>query len=299
MKPSDEIIPSQPTPEILLETGEAPPASLVQPPKAQARNKAGQKQRHHKLRAYLRYGWEVTRPKKALAVLQPEVKPLPRTCGRHVILVHGHNCLPSFLNGLQRSLRGVAGADEWRFWQVEYDTHWKPFTRSAREIVRTLDHQGYDFSEAILVGYSMGGVVARQMVADGFPCRALLALCSPHLGYVPWLPFGDPGTLSIWPFSRRLHILNRHPRDRAARSKYHFLAADYTDMFGYHPHDGLITRRSAWGETLGPLGSRMDVHLTYHFPPGIDPHIRVLRHQYLKAVLEICEKLFSTHEGEP
>ena len=90
--------------------------------------------------------------------------------------------------------------------------------------------------------------------------------------------------------------VDTHPRDRAARGNYHFLAADYTDMLGYHPHDGLIPRRSAWGETLGPLGSRLHTHLTYHFPPGIDPHIRVLRHQYLKPVLNLCEQLFAIHE---
>src|SRR5689334_25077806 len=121
-----------------------------------------QPHRHHTFKAWLRYSCDILRPKHASAVLQPEVKPLPRDCPRHVVLVHGHNCLPSFLHGLQRSLRGVPGADEWRFWLVEYDTHWKPFPRSAREIVHTLQKQDYDFSETILVGYSMGGLVVRQ-----------------------------------------------------------------------------------------------------------------------------------------
>lgn len=246
------------------------------------------------LHSWLRHGCNILRPKTASIVLQPEAKPLPQNCPRHVILVHGHNCLPSFLHGLQRSLRDVPGADEYRFWLVEYDTHWKPFTRSAREIVRVLERTDYDFSEAILVGYSMGGLVVRQMVAEGFPCKALFALCSPHLGYAPWLPFGEAGSLSISPLSRRLQMLNRNPRDRAARSKYHFLAIDYTDKLGFHAHDGLITRRSAWGETLGPLGSRLHVHLDYKFPPGINPHVHVLRRHNIAPVLQVCEELFAS-----
>ncbi len=289
--PPEQTLPTNVLPENAPETLlEVPPA----PPSPRRRRKWG---------ALLRYSIEALRPKRATAVLQPEAKPLPRDCPRHVILVHGHNCLPSFLHGLLRSLRGVPGADEWRFWLVEYDTHWKPFTRSAREIVRTMQQEDYNFEEAILVGYSMGGLVVRQMVVEGFPCKALFALCSPHLGYVPWIPFGEAGSLSISVLSRRLQILNRNRHDRAARSKYHFVASDYEDMLGQHAHDGLVPRRSALGETLGPLGSRHTVHLNYRYPPGIDPHIRFLRHQNLTPVLELCEELFSstkstkTHEG--
>jgi pimeloyl-ACP methyl ester carboxylesterase len=247
-------------------------------------------------RFWIRAGWELTKPKGASTVLQPAPDALPQEWPRHLILVHGHNCMPSFMNGVQRALRAVPGAEKWHFWQVEYDTHWMPFTRAARQIVAKLREQekhGYKFGEVILVGHSMGGVVARQMVVEGLPCHALFALGSPHLGYVPWLPFAEAGSLSISVLSRRLQILNRHPRDRAARPKYHFFACDYSDMLGYHAHDGLVTKRSALAEPLGPLGSRTEVHLKYRFPPGVDPHVKMLRQENLRDVLHICERVFN------
>lgn len=246
-------------------------------------------------RAWVRAGWDIGRPKNASVVLQPEAegKVLARDCPRHVLLIHGHNCLPPFLNGLQRTLRSLPGAEEWRFWQVEYDTHWKPFNRSARQIAQALHAEGYDFNDTILVGHSMGGIVARQMVADGFPCRALLALGSPHLGFVPWIPVGDAGALSISRYGRRLKMLNRNARDRAARSRYHFLGADFTDPLGYHAHDCLVPLRSALGETLGPLGTRFQVRFKYSVPPVVDPHVRFLYRDHLGEILPLCEKLFT------
>ncbi|HEY0074994.1 MAG TPA: alpha/beta fold hydrolase, partial [Abditibacteriaceae bacterium] len=245
-------------------------------------------------RVLLRTGWQIGRPKSALVHQQKDAKPLPADCPRHVVLIHGHNCLPDFMNGVQRSLRQVPGSEEWRFWHIEYDTHWKPFTRSAREVAAALKASGQNFEDVILVGHSMGGLICRQMVAYGFPCRALFALGSPHLGYVPWLPFAEAGSLSISMYSRRLQNLNRNPRDRAARKNYHFFAADYTDPLGYHAHDCLVTKRSALGTTLGPVGSRIEVHLSYKIPPIVDPHVRMLHRENLGEVLAAFEKVIAT-----
>lgn len=245
-------------------------------------------------RVLLRTGWQIGRPKSALVHQQEDAKPLPADCPRHVVLIHGHNCLPDFMNGVQHSLRQVPGSEEWRFWHIEYDTHWKPFTRSAREVAAALKSSGQNFEDVILVGHSMGGLICRQMVAYGFPCRALFALGSPHLGYVPWLPFAEAGSLSISMYSRRLQNLNRNPRDRAARKNYHFFAADYTDPLGYHAHDCLVTKRSALGVTLGPVGSRFEVHLSYKIPPIVDPHVRMLHRENLGEVLAVFEKVIAT-----
>ncbi len=244
-------------------------------------------------RVWLRAGWRIGRPKTASAYWQNDGKSLTAECPRHVVLIHGHNCLPDFLNGVQRSLRNVPGADQWHFWQIEYDTHWKPFTRSAREIIGALNASGQNFQDVVLVGHSMGGIICRQMVAYGFPCRALFALGSPHLGFVPWLPFAEAGSLSISPYSRRLQNLNRNKKDRAARPNYHFLAADYCDPLGYHAHDCLVTKRSALGVTLGPVGSRFEVNLNYKIPPVVDPHVRLLHRENLGEVLQVCEKVFA------
>lgn len=227
---------------------------------------------------------DVFRPKTAVAHRWPDE--LPPGCPRHVVLIHGHNCLPEFLDGLCATLRAVPGAENWRFWFAEYDTHWKPFSRSAAEIAKALRASGENFEDVIVVGHSLGGVVARQMVADGFPCRALFALGSPHQGFVPWWPFAEAGTLSMHSISRRLHMLNRNPRDIAARRKYHFLAAGFRDPLGEHNHDTLVSLDSALGSTLGSVAARWELHFSYNFPQIIEPHVDILRRKNLGALLE-------------
>lgn len=192
---------------------------------------------------------------------------------RHVIFLHGWNAGGGSLHAWQRALRPLAD-QSWTFWQVDYPTHRWSFARGAAEITSALRRTGRTFDEVILFGYSMGGVTARRMVADGFPCTALVALGSPHTGVARWVPSHSPGTASIHGRSRLLRALNTDPRDIAARERYHLFSLTYRDRFGWHPHDGLIPRRSALGLSLGEVASRTNTEFEYDFPPGTRPHLR-------------------------
>lgn len=209
---------------------------------------------------------------------------------RHVLFLHGWNAGGDSLAVWQRELRAVA-SPEWTFWRIDYPTHRWSFTRAAAEIAHALRATGHDFEDVVIFGFSMGGVTARQMVADGFLCRALVALGSPHQGVARWVPAHSPGTASIRGRSRQLASLNRNPADIAARGRYHFYSLTYRDRFGRHPHDGLIPRRSAQGLTLGPVASRINTEFTYDWPPGNEPHLRGMNPADVPVVAEKMREL--------
>lgn len=179
---------------------------------------------------------------------------------RHVIFIHGWNAASGSLGNLYRATEHLPEAAGWQLWKVDFPTHRWGFARGAKEIVAALRETGADFDEVVLVGFSMGGVVARGMVADGFPCTALIAIASPHQGVVRWVTTHSPGTISIHRRSRELAALNKNPTDIAARGRYHLFSITYSNMLGHHPHDGLVSKSSALGSRLGPVAERKNVH---------------------------------------
>lgn len=212
---------------------------------------------------------------------------------RHLIFLHGWNAGGGCLNDWQRTLRATAGPG-WCFWRVDYPTHRWNFARGAAEISAALHSTGREFQDVLLFGHSMGGVTARQLVADGFPCRALVALGSPHQGIARWVPAHSPGTASIHARSPQLRALNSNSCDVEARARYHFFSLTYRDCLGAHPHDGLIPRRSALGLKLGEVGTRHNTEFTYGFPPGTKPHLRSLNPHDVPEVLAKMRELMRT-----
>jgi pimeloyl-ACP methyl ester carboxylesterase len=214
---------------------------------------------------------------------------------RHCILLHGWNSPSTYLDELQNALHDLPNAEKWHFWQVEYPTHRWTFERGAQEIKRVLNETGHDFSQSIFIGYSMGGIVARRMVAHGFPCHALLSICSPHQGLARWIVPHSPGTWSLSRWSQSLRKLNNDERDKAMRSRYHFYAITYRDRFGHHPHDGIVTQCSALGKNLGSVATRQIIALNYeHKLGGSEPHLRGMNPRYLESLLDKCEELFDS-----
>lgn len=193
---------------------------------------------------------------------------------KHCVILHGWASHGSESAEIWRAARLMPQAVGWHFWDVTYDSQWTTFGDSAQAIASELQRLPYDWSNTVLIGNSMGGVIARQMVSLGFPCRALLSICSPHQGPAPWVPVPGRGPRSIARWSRALAKLNHHPLDRAARSRYHFFAITYTDALGYHPYDGIVLQSSALGESLGPVAQRHTIHLRYRTAAGFDPHWR-------------------------
>ncbi|MDF2441744.1 MAG: Palmitoyl protein thioesterase [Abditibacteriota bacterium] len=209
----------------------------------------------------------------------------------------------------QSALATRPEARGYRIWRATYDTHWKSFRRSARQLMREMRVQstlnGIDWSDTVLIGYSMGGIVARQMVAYGFGCRALFALCSPHEGALGWMALrfalaGDVGAGSLTSYNRALHLLNSHPRDCAHRDRYEYYAITYRDPRGEHAHDGVVSQDSALGEGLGPLGYRQTLvrHYAERPFPFTRPHLGGMNPDVMRPALERLAQLLMQLQSE-
>lgn len=210
--------------------------------------------------------------------------------GKHCILIHGWASDARAMRHVRDELRQLPAAEDWRFWDVSYDTTWTPFPDNARAVIAELKTREHDFERTILIGYSMGGLVARQMVAEGFPCEALVTLCTPHHGPVRWVPVPTRGPRSLAKWSRFTRALNRNPRDVSARSKYHFFAVTFRDRFGFHRNDGMVSQSSALGLELGEVASRQTMQLKYSVPVAammpFDPHWRAMFPRYIQPAIQ-------------
>ena len=204
-----------------------------------------------------------------------------------IALLHGWHSLYSPMMGLEQALRErIPNA---RLWRVSYDSHWKPFPRSAREISARLQAAGARPERTLLVGYSMGGVVARSMVAQGFDPRAVVCLCSPHLGPALHIPFGDVGSLSLAYNAPYLRLLNRHPRDIARRGDYFLQSITFQDASGQCRHDRIVSQRSASGRGLVGIAHRANTHLVYEgIAPGPMPHVQGMNPNCVTKAIEFA-----------
>jgi pimeloyl-ACP methyl ester carboxylesterase len=212
---------------------------------------------------------------------------------KHCLVLHGWASDSSALGQLRDQLRQLPQAAAWRFWDVSYDTSWTRFPQSARLIFDALQKQSYDFSHSIFIGYSMGGVVSRQLISLGFPCHALITSCSPHHGPVKWMPMPYQGLRSIAAWSHDLAALNRNPRDVAHRERYHFYAITYDDPLGHHEHDGMVPAHSALGLQLGPVAVRRKINLHYSRITTFNPHWRGMFPQFMTPAVEVAARLLA------
>ena len=237
-----------------------------------------------KKRALLRTGLRVVPRRMKLDIRSTAPRDGNAETTKHVIVLHGWGLDAAGMKEMRDALRALPETAARRFWSVSYDTHWTSFEENARRIVEELSKQPHSFEDVILVGYSMGGIVARSMVAQGFSCRALVSICAPHHGARPRSFF--PGPHSIMRRNAALQSLNRDARDKAHRPNYYFFAITYTDKLGRHDHDGIVSRRSALGEGLGAVASHTLTHLRYKTVAVYDAHWRGKFPEHVKAVLE-------------
>jgi pimeloyl-ACP methyl ester carboxylesterase len=214
---------------------------------------------------------------------------------KHCFFLHGWASDSTALRGIRSHLQDSPAGDSWHFWNITYDTTWQPFPQSARQILKKLKTCGYDFEENIIIGYSMGGLVARQLVAEGFPCTHLVTLCTPHHGPVRWMPVPMRGPRSLAGWGSHTKALDRHPRDVLMRNRYHFFAMSYEDTFGPHDHDGMVSVWSALGKNLGEVATRHTMELKYAVPVSaimpVDPHWRGMFPKYIDPALRHIDGL--------
>jgi len=210
---------------------------------------------------------------------------------KHCLVLHGWASDCSALGQMREKLRALPQAATWRFWDIGYDTSWTRFPDSARQILAQLQQHPYDFTHSVLIGYSMGGVVARQLVALGLPCHGLITSCSPHHGPVKWMPMPYRGLRSIAAWSPDSAALNRHPRDVAHRHRYRFYAVSFDDPLGHHEHDGMVPVPSALGSRLGPVAVRETICMRYANVAHFNPHWRGMFPQHMAPVVNEAARL--------
>jgi pimeloyl-ACP methyl ester carboxylesterase len=208
-------------------------------------------------------------------------------------ILHGWHSLYAPLIELENTLRALPLGQKVRFWRVTYDTHWKTFGQSSREISSALRRRGVVPENTLLVGYSMGGIVSRAMIADGFSAAGALCLCTPHLGPAPWMPSGDIGSLSIAPWSAKLARLNRHPTDLRRRDDYYFKAFTFKDRTGVQKHDRIVMEKSALGIGLQGNMIRHSSELDYSgIAPTCDPHLHGMQPKFYPEAVAWVEAKF-------
>lgn len=229
------------------------------------------------------------------AFVKQDGDPAAAAAGKEVILLHGWNSNDAAMRPWRDAIRALPSGRDARIWSATYDTHLKSFRQSAAELKRLFESKGVDFTRSLVLGYSMGGVVARQMVADGFRAQAVVTTCSPHEGLAPWVPTPEPGTMSLAPWSSDLKALNADPRDRAARARYHLHGVVYRDARGEHADDTTVIIESGLGASLGAVGDRQRVRLNYGngFPPLADPHMSGMDPQRMRPTVRTLDALLS------
>ncbi len=206
-----------------------------------------------------------------------------------IVLLHGWHSLYAPMARLENNLR--ERFPKARIWRVSYDSHWKVFPRSAREVSARLRAAGANPQRTILVGYSMGGVVARSMVAQGFDAHAVVCLCSPHLGPALHIPFGDVASLSLYYSTSYLKHLNRAPRDIAKRGDYFFQSITFRDATGECRHDRIVSYRSASGRGLKGIVHRANTHVIFPgIVPGPLPHLQGMVPERVPEAIDFMEE---------
>ncbi|WP_415921186.1 esterase/lipase family protein [Tateyamaria sp. SN6-1] len=166
---------------------------------------------------------------------------------------------------------------------ASYDT-FETFKDGGKKLARIFKGwTNYDLSKTIIVAYSMGGLVARQMVLEGMPFARLYTTCTPHGGTMPYLMnnvFGqyyfnfNRGSASMGPGSRDIRTLNRS--DQHLHHKYYCHGVNFTDFRLFQNNDTITDCDRA---TM--VGSRIAYRWATHIgllstvdPMPFQPHLR-------------------------
>lgn len=130
------------------------------------------------------------------------------------------------------------------FWAPSYYPK-HSFKNVAKTLEGTLRNSAINFNNLHFFGYSMGGLVARQIAAFGLVPQSLTTFCTPHAGILGWIPTPDEGAQSMHPLSQDLARLNADPVDAVHRNRYTFIGLNYVDSWGTRREDdGMATGAS-------------------------------------------------------
>lgn len=170
-----------------------------------------------------------------------------------------------------------------------YNTHESHFYAGAN-LVRDHEGQRKPKDNVHFFGYSMGGLVARQAVAQGIPPRSLTTFATPNEGTGWWVPNGIPfnnGAASMFGNANDLTVLNS--RDEEYRNRYTTYGFWYRGaMNSVHDNDGMIEQQSAnmMGQSVRPgQAYKLKYGLEGWFKPIAEPHGDVQNLEHIKPAL--------------
>lgn len=111
-----------------------------------------------------------------------------------------------------------------------------------------------EFDQIIVIGYSMGGLVARKMLSVGFNFTKLITVCTPNEGIFNHVAdWGGAGAKSMHKDSPFIKLLNNNPTDKANRYKHFYIAYQYyaEKIKKTYPDDTILWSSSGQGAFLG------------------------------------------------
>ncbi len=198
---------------------------------------------NHQKHCFILHGWELTDNIKL---------PFP-----YNLLINPTKSKKEQIKSIHDALRYTLQKHGWTVWELIYPSEWT-FPYAADLVLTQLKkHKQYNFNHTVHIGYSTGGLVARSMVAKGFPCHSLFTLATPHTGLLHYIDPAKviPSVSAMLENSPELTALNCANIDKKMRHRYNFFGMTFNGHIAgldYHDHDGLVGIASALGEALSP-----------------------------------------------
>lgn len=162
-------------------------------------------------------------------------------------------------------------------WAMRYDTL-NSFRWAGVNCAHHLRSSGLPLENVHLFGYSMGGLVARTMVADGIPARTVYTYTSPNEGTGWWVPNllanlgGDnAGALSMMGQSADLAWLNNQSPEVQHRDKLVAIGFRHKGAWGdTHENDGMSELHSQCMQKVSQV--KPGLALMWGWPKNINKH---------------------------
>ncbi len=253
---------------------------------------------------------------------------------KNLILIHGRtgdndfNKQDDHMRSFYEAIEKGPEVKEFNVWALTYNTSFIPFYASATWLHDELKLlRDYDFRDAIVVGYSMGGLIGRALTCVGFEYKYLITINTPHHGPVSgltigswlmdvasfiitpldllnnWIDLLSPGTDSLrWGSPDQLLIHSNEIDKQKRLTNYAFYAIDYkkSDSISFAGDDSTVPIHSQLGLEAGDVRWRYLYKKEYSSnepePKGNEPHTIATHPEFCKEAIKLLKTLLM---GEP